>query len=178
MMTTKDWILLLLPIIFNSLIFYFIQKRFENKMRKRNEYEDKKRDLERSLYQSCNKLIRLMNSLDEEARKNIVEFNMQQFYDNLLLFNEELKNVTKIIDSNIEMEEYTKDANNFITNFNGIYRLTIQQIRKYHSLEKIEDYSEYFIEEEKFQKSVQISIRLVIAKIGDIKNKIRESIKN
>lgn len=177
-MTTKDWILLLLPIILNSFIFYFIQKRFDNKMRKKNEFEDRKRNYERILYQSCNKLIRLMDSLDKEARKSVREFDIQKFNDILSLFSEELKKATETIENNIEMEEYIEDTNKFIDKFNVICGMTRHHIQKYHSSGGITNCGEYIKEEMEFKKTVQIRIELVILRIDKIKNKIRENIKN
>lgn len=113
-METKDWILLIVPIILDSLIFYFIHLYFENKLKIKNEYQQKQRKLERKIYKYCNSSISDLDNLIETFdNKEFKEIGLQ-----IAKVVENVETMKKLIIDNIELKDFISYLNIIIWELN------------------------------------------------------------
>lgn len=110
-MTTKDWILLIVPIISNSLIFYLLHIYFENKMKIKNEYESKQRNLKREIYKHCNSAMAQLNVLID----NCYEIEFEECGKIIIKVLESIEIMRMIVIDNMELNSFTDCMDSIIS---------------------------------------------------------------
>lgn len=130
-MTSKDWILLIVPIISNSLIFYLLHIYFENKMKVKNEYKSHQRTLKREVYKYCNVSISHLNELVDNYYKK--EFKERA--EIIIKVLENIETIRATVMDNVELGDFTQRLNSIITLANYIEK----EICKYKSTNMLEE---------------------------------------